>query len=428
MILGMLIILLVTIMIGFPVLLAVALVGFIGVASTDGLVLAFFPQKMFAQINSFTLLALPYFILAGSLMSRGGISSRLVIFARTMVGHFQAGLAHAAVVSSMVFAGISGSSTADASAISSIMIPTMKEAGYKAGFSAALIACAGTIGAIIPPSMVMVIYGAMAQVSIGGLFMAGILPGVLIGLLLMFTVKLHTFSPKFPELRVIEGKFSFKEVLLAVRRVWTALLAPIIIIGGILGGVFTATEAGVVACIYAMLISMVLYRTIKIRDLPAIFVDAAVTTAMVSGIIAVAGAMGWLLSYLEFNEIALAIITSVSDNPTIILIILATTMLVLTMFVESLAVLIVFVPVAVQIGRTFGIDPFQLGMIMVMANQIGSTTPPMASLLFVTTSIAETTFDQTVRYVWPFILAEFFVLLLVILFEPLSSFIPSLMM
>ncbi|WP_119307147.1 TRAP transporter large permease [Cohaesibacter haloalkalitolerans] len=421
----LILLLLLLILAGLPVILAVAAAGFMGVIGTDGLVLALFPQKMFAQLNSFTLLALPYFILAGSIMARGGISARLVQFAQALVGHFKAGLAHVAVVSSMVFAGISGSSVADASAISSILIPTMKKVGYKPGYCAALIATSGTIGAIIPPSMIMVIYGAMAQVSIGGLFLAGIIPGVLVGLSLMLTIKGQTYLPKYPELREKHGKFSIRAVFTSATRVWSALIAPVIIVGGILGGIFTATEAGVACCIYAFVISFFVYRTISIKDMVKILVDAAVTTAMVSGIIAVAGTLGWLLTYLEFNDVVLGYVTGAASSPIGVMLILAAVMLVLTMFVEPTSVLIVFVPVAVYIGQVYQIDPFQLGLVMVMANQIGSTTPPMAALLFVTTSIAKTHFMDTVRYVWPFILTEVAVLLLVIFFEPVAAFIPN---
>jgi tripartite ATP-independent transporter DctM subunit len=202
----------------------------------------------------------------------------------------------------------------------------------------------------------------------------------------------------------------------------------VIIIGGILSGVFTATEAGVIACIYAFVVSYFIYRSVTLVDMGTILIDAAITTAMVSGIIAVAGALGWLLAYLEFNETALRLITAFSHNKTVVRLILTLVMLVmlvLTMFVESLSVLLVFVPVAVQIGRAFHVDPFQLGLIMVIANQSGATTPPMAPLLFVTTSIAGTSFDRTVRHVWPFIAAEVLVLLLVIFFEPLASAIPN---
>lgn len=414
-----------TMLIGVPILLAIALVGYVGVAAVPDLVLPLYAQKMFAQLDSFTLLALPYFILAGALMSAGGMSQQLVEFSRVLVGHLRAGLAHASVVASMVFAGISGSSTADASAISAIVIPTMKKTGYKPGFAAALIACAGTIGAIIPPSMVMVVYGAIAQVSIGGLFLAGIIPGILVGLFLIATIKLYTYHPDYPELRVVHGRFEWRAVLRSVREVWPALLGPVVVVGGILSGVFTATEAGVVACLYALLVGRFVYRKIAWRDLPGILVEAAVMTTLVSGVIAVAGASGWLLAYLQFNDAALAWVTSVSQHPTVVLLVVAAVMIVLGTFVDSLAILLVFAPVAIQISKTYGIDPFQMGLVMVMCNQIGAVSPPTAPLLFVTTSIAQATFSETNRHVWWFMFAETLVLLLVIFIPGLASWIPG---
>ena len=412
-------------LVGIPILLCIALIGFIGMAMLPDVVMPLFAQKMFAQLNSFTLLAMPYFILAGSIMTAGGISRQLVDFARALVGHFRAGLAHASVVASMAVAGVSGSSTADAAAIGSIVIPTMKQSGYKAGFAAALIATAGTIGAIIPPSMTMVIYGAIAQVSIGGLFLGGIIPGVLVGLALMATVKLYTYHPNYPELRAVTGRFDLCVLWHSVRSAWSGLLAPLIIVGGILTGIFTATEAGVIACVYALFIGYFVERKIKLADLGPILVDAAITTAMVSGIIAVSGPMGWILSYLEFNEIALGFVTSLSQNPTIVLLIIAIAMLLLGTFVDSLIVLLVFAPVAISISKTYGLDVYQVGLVMVMCNQIGAVSPPTAPLLFVTTSIAKTPIDQTNKHVWTFMLAETFVLLLVILFPGLSSWIPT---
>jgi tripartite ATP-independent transporter DctM subunit len=413
-----------TMIAGVPILLSIALVGYVGVAAVPDLVLPLFAQKMFAQLDSFTLLALPYFILAGGLMSASGMSQQLVDFSRVLVGHLRAGLAHASVVASMIFAGISGSSTADAAAISAIAIPTMKKSGYKPGFAAALIATAGTIGAIIPPSMVMVVYGSIAQVSIGGLFLGGIIPGILVGLFLMATIKIYTYHPDYPELRVIHSKFEWSAVGKSLRQVWPALLGPVIIVGGILGGIFTATEAGAVACLYALVLGMGFYRKIKLRDLPGILLDAATMTTMVSGVIAVAGASGWLLGYLEFNQGAVKFVTSFSQDPTIVLLLMATVMIVLGTFVDSLAVLLVFAPAAIQISKVYGIDPFQMGLVMVMCNQIGAVSPPTAPLLFVTTSIAQTTYAEVNRHVWWFMLAEVLVLLLVIFIPGLASWIP----
>ena len=413
-----------TMLIGIPILLSIALAGYIGIAAVPNLVLPLFAQKMFAQLDSFTLLALPYFILAGALMSAGGMSQQLVDFSRVLVGHWRAGLAHASVVASMVFAGISGSSTADASAISAIVIPTMKKSGYKPGFAAALIATAGTIGAIIPPSMVMVVYGSIAQVSIGGLFLGGIIPGIMVGLFLMIAIKIYTYHPDYPELRVVHGKFEWGALWRSARTVWPALLGPVIIVGGILSGVFTATEAGVVACLYAFVVGFFFYKKIKLSDLPDIFIESVITTTMVSGVIAVAGASGWLMSYLQFNDAAVIFVTSLSKDPTMVLLIVAIVMIVLGTFVDSLAVLLVFAPVAIQLSKTYGIDPFQMGLVMVMCNQIGAVSPPTAPLLFVTSSIAQASFSETNRHVWWFMLAEVLVLLLVIFIPGLASWIP----
>ena len=424
MLLGIFIALLVLLFLGAPVLLAIGIIGLLGIALTPDLVIALFPQKMFAMLDSFSLLAMPFFILAGSLMSKGGISKHLVEFSETAVGHLRGGLGHAAVVSSMIFAGVSGSSTADTTAIGSILIPSMKEKGYKPGFAASLVATAGTIGPIIPPSMTMIVYGSMAGVSIGGLFLAGIIPGVLIGIGLMVTIFLHSFSDNFPELRLKTGRFRLLNVLKSARKVWVALLAPVIILGGILGGIFTATEAGVVACFYAFVVTFFIYKSIRLRDLFDIILDAAITTTMVVGIISVAGGLGWLLAYLDFNDTVLYLLTSISTNPILVLLMLLAVMLVLTMFIESLAVLIILVPVAVYISNKFGFNPYHFGLLMVMATQIGATTPPVAVLLFVATSIANTSYDETVRYCLPFIATLIFVLLLVVFIPDLTTWIP----
>ena len=410
--------------IGVPILLVMGIVGLAGIYATPGLVPALFPQKMFAMLDNFSLLALPYFILAGELIARGGISKRLVEFSETVVGHWRGGLGHASVVSSMVFAGVSGSSVADTSAIGSILVPAMKSRNYKAGFAAALVACAGTIGAIIPPSMTMIVYGSMTNVSIGGLFLGGIVPGLAIGMGLMLVIALYARSPGYPELHETTGRFEILRVLRAAVKVWPALLAPCLVLGGILSGVFTATEAGVVACFYSFIVGFFLYRTLKLSDLPAIFVKAGVTTAMVSGIIGVAGAFGWLLSYLNFNDMVMSGISAAVATKLGVMFLLVGVMLVLTMFIDSMAILIIMIPVAVIIGRRFGIDEFQLGVVMVMATQVGSTTPPVAVLLFVATSIAGCKYSETIRYCWAFILAELVVLALVMLIPELASWIP----
>jgi len=425
MLIGLFIALLILIFLGTPVMLAIGIVSLCGILLTPDLVAALFPQKMFAMLDSFSLLAMPYFILAGELMSRGGMSKKLVEFAETVVGHLRGGLGHASILASMIFANVSGSATAATSAIGSILLPEMKSRNYKPGFSASLLATAGIIGSIIPPSMVMIVYGAMTGVSIGGMFLAGILPGILIVFGLMLTTYLHSFKPEFPELQKINARFKIKNVLKALPKVWVALIAPVIVLGGILGGIFTATEAGVVACIYSFIVSFFIYKSIKLTELPGLLVKAATTTTIVVGIITVAGALGWLLTYLDFNEIIQSTILTMSQEPLIVLLILVCMMMFLTMFVESLAILVIMIPVIVNIGNTFGFNPYHFGMVMVMATQIGATTPPVAVGLFVATSIAETSYDQTLKYCWPFIATLILVLILVIFLPWLSTWIPG---
>lgn len=424
MLIGLFLALLLLLFFGAPVLLAIGTVAMLGVLIVPDLVLAIFPQKMFAMLDTFSLLAMPFFILAGELMSRGGMSRKIVEFAETVVGHLRGGLGHASVVGSMIFAGVSGSSVADTSAIGSLLIPSMKERGYKPGFASSLLAAAGTIGPIIPPSMTMIIYGSMTGTSIGGLFLSGVIPGILIGCFLMGTIYVHSFFLQFPELRVTTGKFNPKAIPRALAKVWTALVAPVIVLGGILSGVFTATEAGVVACWYALFIGFVVYRTLRLRDLPEILVKAAITTTVVVGIISVAGAFGWVLSYLDFNQIVINLLRSVSQNRMVVLLVLLGVMFVLGMIIESLAVLIILVPVFSYVTKTFGFDQYHFGLLMTIATQIGAVTPPVAPLLFVATAIAGCKYDETIRYCYPFIAALVAVMLLVAFVPWTATWIP----
>jgi TRAP-type C4-dicarboxylate transport system permease large subunit len=389
MLIGLFVALLLLLFGGAPVLLAIGIAGILGMFLTPGVVMAIFPQKMFAMLDSFSLLAMPFFILAGELMSRGGISNKMVAFSDTLVGHMRGGLGHASVVGSMIFAGVSGSSVADTSAIGSILIPAMKERGYQPGFAASILAAAGTIGPIIPPSMTMIIYGSMTGTSIGGLFLSGVIPGIIIGIFLMGTIYIHSFFPQFPALRVTTGKFSFTRMMKALGQVWSALLAPVIILGGILSGVFTA-----------------------------------IVTTTVIGIISVAGAFGWLLAYLDFNVIVLALLKSISNDRNVILLVLLGVIFIMGMFIESLAVLIILIPVCIFVTKAYGFDPFHFGLLMTIATQIGAVTPPVAVLLFVATSIAGCKYDETIRYCYPFVAALVAVMLLVAFVPWTATYIP----
>src|SRR5690606_21637992 len=285
--------------------------------------------------------------------------------------HIRGSLGHTAVLSCTALANISGSSTAEAAAVGSVTIPAMREQGYKPGLPAAIVATAATIGPIIPPSMTMIIYGSITGVSIGGLFMAGIVPGIIIATLLMALIYGMSYLPRYPELRATLPRSGLKQICRATVKVWPALMAPVVIMGGILSGIFTATEAGVVACVYSLLVSTLWYRILQWKDVPATIIDAAVTTAMVAGVLGMAGVLGWLLSFLNFNDTVLASLKGVTGSPLLMLMLLAGIMLVLTMLLDGLAVVVVMVPTIVYVGNAFHIDPLQLGIIMVMVTQIG---------------------------------------------------------
>ena len=415
------------ILLGLPVIVAIALTSAAGIASLPGVNFALFVQRTFAMIDSFSLLALPYFILAGALMSKGGLSKALVEFAQRIVGHFRGSLGHTSVVSCTAMANISGSSAAEAATIGSILIPEMKRQGYPGGLAAAIVATSAIIGPIIPPSMTMIVYGAMTGVSIGGLFMAGIVPGLLLALTLMLFIRLLAATGRYPALETHSPRASLREIVLAIRGAWVALLAPFIILGGIFSGVFTATEAGVVACIYSAVVSMLIYREISVRDLPTIILDAAVTTAMVVGIIAVTGALGWILSYISFNQQVLDLLRGLSDEPYVVLVTLLAVLLVLSMFIEGLSVLIVFVPVATFVGQAYGFDPLHLGILMIVTNQIGALSPPVAVLLFITNAIARVPYRETLRYVWPFLVLLVGYLLLLAFIPQISTALPHML-
>jgi len=425
MLLVLFILLLLAVLIGLPIILAIASVTFLGLSLSEGNQLVLFPQRIFASLDSFSLLALPYFILAGSLMSEGGLSKAIVEFSQSIVGRVRGSLAHTSVFACTAMANVSGSSAAEAAAIGSVTIPQMKNKGYKPELAAVIVATAATIGPVIPPSMTMIIYGSMAGVSIGGLFLAGILPGLTIALSLVGLILLLSLSDKHPELRLKDQWQGFKYVFEKLKDTWVALLAPVIILGGIFSGVFTATEAGIVACVYALIVGLFIRRTLKFRQIPDICIDAALTTTMVVGIIGVAGGFGWLLAYHDFNFIVLEFFQNNFSSPTIVLITLLLIMIGMTMFMESLAVLVILVPVISYVGATYGYDPLHLGVLVIIATQIGALTPPVAVLLFVTNSIADSNLARTFKMAIPFILWMVMLLLIFMFFPEISTWIPG---
>jgi tripartite ATP-independent transporter DctM subunit len=380
-------------------------------------------QRMIAGMDSFVLSAIPLYILTASLMNAGGITDRLFLFVRRLVGHFPGGLAQANVGANMVFAGISGSAVADAGGLGSVMIRAMREQGYKAEMAAGLSAAASVIGPIIPPSIPFVIYGAMAEVSVGKLFAAGMLPGIAIGLAMACYIGLSSRRNGYPRDARSSGVAivkSFKESILA-------LLTPVIIVGGILGGMFTPTEAAAVAVLYAFAISMFAYRAISWRQLPAILLESMVTSSIVLFMIATVSAVSWMMTVEQAGATFAGAITAVSREPWVVLLLLNIGLLILGCLVESGAILILMTPILLPLAVSLGVDPVHFGVIIVLNLMIGVATPPVGMSLFVVAHVAKIPLEGVMRAVLPFLVPLILVLALVTYVPAVSLWLPSLL-
>ncbi|MDI3480403.1 MAG: hypothetical protein PWQ97_58 [Tepidanaerobacteraceae bacterium] len=406
---------------GLPVAFAIALASIYGIISVGNIPLMVVPQRMFTQIDSFPLMAVPFFILAGNLMDRGGISIKIINFAGNLVGHIRGGLAMVSVVASMIFGGISGSAAADSAAIGSVLIPAMEKKNYGKSFAAALIATAGSIGVIIPPSIPMVIYAITGSVSIGKLFLGGYIPGLLIGLGLMAVSYYFAIKRGYPA----EPKASLKSLWKSfIESIW-ALLMVVIIMGGILSGVFTATEASVVAVVYSIIVGMFVYKQLKLSDLPKIFVESGVTTAMVMFCVATTAILSWILTNQQIPIKMAAAILSVTQNHIIILILINIILLFLGTILDTTPAIILIVPILLPIVTKLGIDPVHFGLITVTNLAIGLSTPPVGLTLFVSSSIANMPMSKMFKSLIPFWAVMIFVLGLITFIPGITMYLPN---
>lgn len=365
--------------------------------------------RFYNGLDSFPLLAVPLFILAGELMNSGGITRSIVAFSLTMVGHVRGGLAQVAILSSMLFAGISGSAVAGASAIGKNLIPAMEQAGYRRDFSAGVLAAASILGPIIPPSGIMVLYGFVMNVSIGALFAAGIVPGVLMGAGLMVTTRLLAKRNALP---AASAKASWPERGRAFRGAGWALLMPVILLGGVLSGVFTATEAAAVAAVYALIVGTVVLKTLDAAALKRVFVATAVQSGVVLTLVGAAVTLGWLVSVSGVAEGAGLALRGISTDPYTLLLLVNLLLFVVGMFLDAGPAILILAPVLAPIFTNLGIDPVHFAMIMCVNLTIGLATPPMGLVLFVTSSVAGERVGAIVRSIVPFLLVEIAVLFL----------------
>jgi len=411
-------------MIGMPVAITMGLSGMVAVlvdGRFPGLVV---PQYLFNGISSFPLMAVPFFILAAEIMTASGLTTSLLRFANDLVGHIRGGLGHVNVMVSMLFAGISGSALADAAGPSAIVMRMMRKTGYSPAYAGAMSAATATIGPIIPPSILMVVYAISdSRVTVAGLFLAGIVPGILLGLALMgvnhwISIKRgYLFRSERPSLLGLAKSF------------WSALpalLLPFIIIGGILGGIFTPTEAAAVAAAYALCVGLFITRGLKWRNLLPLFAKSGVVTAAVLLIVSMASIFSWLLTILQIPQTIATWIGNMTDSPSVVVIMLAIFVLLCGLVIDTLPALIILVPVLGPVGDQFGLDPMYFAIMIVLNLTIGMITPPVGPVLFVVSTIGRVRLETLSKAIVPLLLAELFVLALVIAFPAISITVPKL--
>ena len=407
---------LVALLVGIPVAFAIMLAA-MAVMTAGDVGLGMIAQRMFASTNSFPLIAVPFFILAGDLLAQGAISKYLVEFAESFLGMIKGGLSIVSVVTGMFFAAISGSGAATTAAVGSTLIPQLKERGYDEDSAAALIAAAGTIGVVIPPSVPMVLYAVSSGESLSRLFTNGFLPGVLMGVILIIIALAQAYKHNYPK----GAKFSLKNVLLTFMRAFPGLLMPMIILGGIFSGKFTASEAAAVAVVYALLVSFLIYRDMTFKKLFEIMAGSAKTSAVIM-IIICSGPFGWVLASYKIPEAIAGGILGVSTNQYVLLFMIALVIIIAGVFMETSSAIIILTPVFLPLVQSLGIDLIHFGILFVVGIAIGMITPPVAINLFVASGITGKPIELIAKAVVPYLLGLLFVFLLIVY---LPLFIPG---
>jgi len=401
---------------GVPIAIALLFCGvclMIVMGNFDSQIIA---QNLINGADNFPLMAIPFFILAGEFMNAGGMSKRIVDFAMALVGHIRGGLGYVAILGSIIFAGLSGSAVADTAALGALLIPMMRDAGYNTNRSAGLLAASGIIAPIIPPSIPMILFGVTANVSITKLFMAGIVPGLLIGLALVVT---WWWVVRKDNVQVQPRK-SAKEMWMATRKAFWALILPILIIAGLRGGVFTPTEAGAIAAFYALFVGMFIYRELKIKDLYGLLLQAGKTTSVVMFLAAAAMVSAWLITVANIPSEVTDLLGTVADHPLLLMLAINILLLIVGTAIDLTPTILILTPVLMPIVQQAGIDPIYFGLIFVLTNCIGLLTPPVGTVLNVACGVARITIEDIMKGVWPFLLVECLVLLVLTLFPDLT--------
>lgn len=417
-------VLLVLIMLDLPIVVAIALtaIGFF-VGMGQGNFLAMLPQRMYSGSNGFVLLAVPFFILAGNLMNTGGITSRIFRFAKALFGHIPGGMGQVSVVSSMIFSGMSGSAVADAAGLGQIQHKAMVDNGYKPSISAAIVASASTIGPVIPPSIPFVLFSALTTVSVARLFLAGLIPGLLMGVAMMVAIAIMAKPRNFPR----SERARLREIWVSFRAAFLPLLAPVIIIGGILSGFFTPTEASVVVCLYAIFLGF-LYKDLKFKDLPGIFWASIKQTTALLFIMGAANFFGWLTIYQHIPDNIIATFMNISMPSGGVLAIIIAIVLILGCFLEGNAIFFITIPIFMPIAKQYGFDLVNFGVVMTLLIMIGNLTPPVGMCLFAVSSFSKVTVMDLAKECWPYLVGILIITLIIAYVPEIATWLPNLVM
>lgn len=409
---------------GMPIVFCLGAAGMLALAVASPIPMIVAAQQMISQIDNFTLLAVPFFILAGTIMEHGGISVRMVRFAHCVVGHLPGGLAMVCVFSSMIFAGVSGSTSADAAAVGGVLVPAMIARGYDRGFVASLQASASTMGPLIPPSSLAIIYAALTNVSVARLFLSGIVAGLMICVALMVVTYFYAKRLGY----AADRRATWRETWEALRGSAWALLVPVIILGGILSGVFTTVESGAITVAYALFVALVVYRELGWRELPGVVLRAGLTTAMVMIVISAAGLFSWILASHNLPTIVAGLLEQLADYRLVALFIMIIGMLLLGCVMEIVPAAMIMVPVLFPISRHLGFDDVHFGFLMMMTMALGAITPPSGVTLFITMGLAGVPLSGVNRFIWPMIGILFAILAMCALVPPTATLIPNLIL
>ena len=406
---------------GLPIAVSLATSSIFTVIVSDSFSVTAIIHRLVGNSNSYVLLAIPFFILAAKLMNCGTITKRIFRFATAWVGSIPGGLGHANVMASIIFSGMSGSAVADAGGLGQIEIQAMKDSGFDADFSAAVTVASSTIGPIIPPSVPMVVFAMMADVSVGSLFIGGIIPGLLLGIVMMIYIFIVSKKRGYPK-----NKFSFKEISIATKEGLLSLLTPVIIIGGIWGGVFSPTEAAVVAAVYAFLLTALFYRELGMKQIFNELIQTAIDSAAILFIICGAAAFSWLVAMLGLTDQLSNWLVSVTQNKYLILLVLNIILLLLGMFMEALSVMTILVPFLMPLMDSYGLDPVHIGVIIVLNLMIGLATPPVGTSLFICAKQSGISIERMYKAIVPFLIPLVLVLLLITYIPGLVLWLPNL--